>query len=147
MQELMNHADISQKSRCVHTTTMLPATITETWNISHTHFFIKFLIPLIILSLDTVLFIKGCSTKLLAYSSICRPLEEVDEITTTSVDSRPHMDKTKRHCDKKIAHSDMIVQHFRILVYLADSVDSIRPMLYPSLGKAVRKSTNCPHYM
>jgi len=78
----------------------------------------------VILSLDTVEFVKGCSAKLLAYSSICRKLE-VGELTS-SVDSRPHIDRTKRHVDEKIPHSDRIVQQFRILVYLADSVDSIR---------------------
>ena len=83
----------------------------------------------VILSLHTVEFVKGCSTKLFAYSSIeeCRPLD-VGEITS-SVDSRPHMDRTKRNCGDKIAHSDRIVQQFRILVYLADSVDSIRPFV------------------
>ena len=53
---------------------------------------------------------------------------DVGELTS-SVDSRPHMDRTKRNCGDKIAHSDRIVQQFRILVYLADSVDSIRPFV------------------
>ncbi len=39
------------------------------------------------------------------------------------------MDRTKRHVDEKIAYIDRIVQRFRILVYLADSVDSIRPFV------------------
>ena len=73
------------------------------------------------------------STKLLAYSSIevCRPLD-VDELTS-SVDSRPHLDMTKRNCGDKIAYRDKIVQQFRILVYLADSVDSIRPFVTHAL--------------
>jgi hypothetical protein len=99
--------------------------------ISHTQFFIKYLDPLVkeILSLKTVQFIKGCNTKLLAYRSIevCRPLE-FDELTS-AVDSKPHMDRTKRHSEDKIAYSDRIVQQFRILVYLSDSVDSIRPFV------------------
>jgi len=39
------------------------------------------------------------------------------------------MDRNKRHVDEKIAHSDRIVQQSRILVYLADSVESIRPFV------------------
>ena len=39
------------------------------------------------------------------------------------------MDRTKRHSEDKIAYSDRIVQQFRILVYLSDSVDSIRPFV------------------
>ena len=39
------------------------------------------------------------------------------------------MDRTKRNCGERIAHIDRIVQRFRILVYLADSVNSIRPFV------------------
>ena len=39
------------------------------------------------------------------------------------------MDRTKRNCGGKIAYIDRIVQRFRTLVYLADSVDSIRPFV------------------
>ena len=43
------------------------------------------------------------------------------------------MDRTKRNCGDKIAHSDRIVQQFRILVYLSDSVESIRPFVTHAL--------------
>ena len=107
MKELMDHKGIAQKSNqpCVHhydvVTKGTYSTISD--KISHTQFFINYLDPLVneILSLDTVQFIKGCSTKLLAYSSIevCRPL--ADGELTSSVDSRPHMDRTKRNCGDK----------------------------------------------
>ena len=135
MKELMDHSGIAQKSYqpCVkHYDVVTKGTYsTISDKISHTKFFIKYLDPLLqkILSLDTVDFISGTSTKMLAYSSIevCRPLD-VDELTS-AVDSKPHMDRTKRHSEDKIAYSDRIVQQFRILVYLSDSVDSIRPFV------------------
>ena len=74
---------------------------------------------------------KGSNTQFLAYSSICRPLA-LNELTS-SVDSRPHMDRTKRHVDEQIAYIDRIIQRFRILVYFADSVDSIRPFVTHAL--------------
>ena len=132
MKELMNQ---KSKQPCVHHYDLFTkgtyATICD--KISHTQFFIKYLDPLInvILSLHTVEFIKGSSTQLLAYSLICRKIE-VGELTS-SVESRPHMDRTKRHVGEKIAHSDRKVQMFRILVYLADSVDSIRPFVTHAL--------------
>jgi hypothetical protein len=139
MKELMEHTGIAQKSNqpCVHhydvVTKGTYSTISD--KISHTIFFIKYLDPLVkeILRLETVQFIKGCSTKLLAYSSIdeCRPL--ADGELTSSVDSRPHMDRTKKNCGDKIAYRDRIVQQFRILVYLSDSVDSIRPFVTHAL--------------
>ena len=112
MKQLMKHPGIAQKSNqpCVsHYDVVTKGTYsTISDKISHTQFFKKFLDPLVqeILSLDTVDFISGSSTKLLAYSSICRPLE-VDEVTS-SVDSRPHMDRNKRHVDEKIAYSILI---------------------------------------
>ena len=135
MKELMEHAGIAQKSYqpCVsHYDVVTKGTYsTISDKISHTNSFINYLDPLVkeILSLETVQFIKGCSTKLLAYSSIevCRPL--ADGELTSSIDSRPHMDRTKRHCGDKIAYRDRKVQQFRILVYLSDSVDSIRPFV------------------
>ena len=133
MKKLMDHKGIAQKSNqpCVHHYDLSTKGTYETKStkISHTQFFIKYLDPLVqeVRGLKTVQFIKGCSTKLLAYRSIevCRPLD-VDELTS-AVDSKPHMDRTKRHC--LLAHRDRIVQQFRILVYLADSVDSIRPFV------------------
>ena len=135
MKELMDHKGIAQKSNqpCVSHYDLVTKGTYETISnkISHTQFFIKYLDPLVqeILSLDTVQSIKGCNTKLLAYRSIevCRPLD-VDELTS-AVDSKPHMDRTKRHSEDKIAYSDRIVQQFRILVYLSDSVDSTRPFV------------------
>jgi len=133
MKELMEHPGIAQKSNqpCVHHYDLSTKGTYETISnkISHTQFFIKYLDPLVqeILSLDTVDFISGSSTKLLAYRSIevCRPLD-VDELTS-AVDSTPHMDRTKRHC--LLAYRDRIVQQFKILFYLSDSVDSIRPFV------------------
>ena len=127
MKKLMDHEGIAQKSKqpCVkHCDLVTKGTYTTIYEKnSHTQFFIKYLDPLVneILSLETVEFIKGCSTKkLLAYNSKCRSLAAGE--LTSSVDSRPHMDRTKRHCGDKKAPSDRIVQQFRILVYLADSV-------------------------
>ena len=130
MKQLMKHPGIAQKSNqpCVsHYDVVTKGTYSTTSDkISHTQFFKKFLDPLV---QETVQFISGSSTKLLAYSSIevCRPL--ADGELTSSVDSRPHMDRTKRNCGDKIAHRDRILQQFRILVYLSDSVDSIRPFV------------------
>ena len=143
MKELMEHRGIAQKSNlpCVHHYDVVTKGTYKTISdkISHTQFFIKYLDPLVqeILGLETVDFISGSSTKLLAYSSIevCRPL--ADGELTSSVDSKPHMDRTKRHCGDKIAHSDRIVQQFRVLVYLSDGVDSICPFVthaLPELG-------------
>jgi len=137
MKELMDHKGIAQKSNqpCVHHYDLSTKGTYETISnkISHTQFFIKYLDPLVkeILSLKTVQSIKGCNTKLLAYRSIevCRPLD-IDELTS-AVDSKPHMDRTKRHC--LLACRDRIVQQFRILFYLSDSVDSIRPFVTHAL--------------
>ena len=137
MKELMNHAVISQKSNqpCVNHFDLVTKGKYDTISdkISHTQFFIKYLDPLVkeILRLKTVEFTKGCSTKLLAYSSICRPLD-VGE-STSSVHSTPHMDRTKRNCGENIAYRNREVQQFRILVYLSDSVDSIRPFVTHAL--------------
>jgi hypothetical protein len=139
MKQLMKHPGIAQKSNqpCVsHYDVVTKGTYsTISDKISHTQFFKKFLDPLVqeVRSLDTIDFISGSSTKLLAYSSIevCRPL--ADGELTSSVDSRPHMDRTKRNCGDKIAYRDKIVQQFRILFYLSDSVDSIRPFVTHAL--------------
>ena len=137
----MDHKGIAQKSNqpCVkHYDLVTKGTYTTiSEKISHTQFFIKYSDPLVneILSLETVEFISGSSTKLLAYSSIeVRRQLALNELTS-SVDSKPHMDRTKR--TGKIAYIDRIVQRLRILVYLADSVDSIRPFVthaLPELG-------------
>jgi len=137
MKELMDHKGIAQKSNqpCVHhydlSTKGTYETITN--KISHTLFFSKYLNPLVqkILSLDTVQFIKHCSTKMLAYRSIevCRPLDF--EELTSAVPSKPHMDRTKRHCP--LAYRDRVVQQFRLLFYLSDSVDSVRPFVTHAL--------------
>ena len=137
MKELMEHPGIAQKSNqpCVHHYDLSTKGTYETISnkISHTQFFIKYLDPLVkeILSLKTVQSIKGCNTKLLAYRSIevCRPLD-VDELTS-AVDSKPHMDRTKRHCP--LAYRDRVVQQFRLLFYLSDSVDSVRPFVTHAL--------------
>ena len=139
MKELMDHKGIAQKSYqpCIsHYDVVTKGTYETISNkISHTDFFKKFLNPLVqeVRGLDSVQFISGSSTKLLAYSSIevCRPLG-VGE-STSSIDSRPHMDRTKRHCGDNIAYRDRKVQQFRILVYLSDSVDSIRPFVTHAL--------------
>ena len=140
MKELMKYPGIAQKSNqpCVHhydvVTKGTYSTISD--KISHTQFYKKFLNPLVqeVRGLKTVQFIiSGSSTKLLAYSSIeeCRPL--ADGELTSSVDSKPHMDRTKRNCGENIAYRDRIVQQFRVLVYLSDSVDSIRPFVTHAL--------------
>ena len=120
MKELMNHKGIAQKSNqpCVHhydvVTKGTYSTISD--KISHTQFYKKFLNPLVRegLGLKTVRFISGSSTKLLVYSSIeeCRPLHDGE--LNSSVDSRPHMDRTKRNCGDNIAYRDRIVQQFRV---------------------------------
>ena len=118
MKELMEHPGIAQKSNqpCVHHYDLCTKGTYETISnkISHTQFFIKYLDPLVkeILSLKTVQSIKGCNTKLLAYRSIevCRPLD-IDELTS-AVDSKPHMDRTKRNCGESIAYRDRKVQQF-----------------------------------
>ena len=78
MKELMDHKGIAQTKQPVVRDVVTKGTYTTICeNISHTQFFIKFIGPLVnvILSLDIVEFVKGCCTKLLAYSSICRKLE------------------------------------------------------------------------
>ena len=98
--------------------------------------FINYLDPLVnrIDSIYGIDFVEGSSTKLLAYSLICRVLE-VNELSS-SVDSKKlHMDRTKM--DSLIGFSARIVERFRILVYLADSADNISPFvltLYQNLG-------------
>ena len=137
MKALMEHKGIAQKSiqPCIHHYDLCTkgTYVTISNKISHTIFFIKYLNPLVqeILGLESVEFTKGCSTKLLAYSSICRPLY-VGE-STSSVHSRPHMDRTKRNCGENIAYRNREVQQFRILVYLSDSVDSTRPFVTHAL--------------
>ncbi len=104
MKELMEHPGIAQKSNqpCVHHYDLCTKGTYKTISnkISHTQFFIQYLDPLVqkILSLDTVAFISGTSTKMLAYRSIeaCRPLDF--EELTSAVPSKPHMDRTKRQC-------------------------------------------------
>ena len=54
------------------------------------------------------------------------------------------MDRTKRNCGGEIAYIDRISQRFRMLVYLAHSVDSIRPFVTHAVPE-LRKSEPQKH--
>ena len=69
-----------------------------------------------------------------------------NELLTISLDSRPHTNRTKTNCGEKIAYIDRIVKRFRTLVYLADSVDSIRPFLTHAVTE-FGKSKPLKHYL
>ena len=75
--------------------------------------------------------VKGSSLKLLAYSSKLRVLDRGE--SSISRDSVPHMDRT-RNVNSPATHD-----RFRVLVYLADSVDSCRNFVthaLPEFGEA-----------
>ena len=137
MQERMNNLEIAGSSTQPRVrsydvvTTGMFSTISE--KNSNTIFFNKYLSPLVNCLLQTtgVSLVKGSSLKLLASSSELRVLDRGE--SSISRDSVPHMDRT-RDVQCPDTHD-----RFRVLVYLADSVDSCRNFVthaLPEFGKA-----------
>ena len=136
MQERMNNPEIAGSSSqpCVRSYDVVTkgtfTTISKNFN---TIFFNKYLSPLVNCLLETkgISLVKGSSLKLLAYSSELRVLDRGE--SSIPRDSVQHMDRT-RGVNRPASHD-----RFRVLVYLADSVDSGRNFVthaLPEFGKA-----------